>query len=261
MRYAKALARRVIPDSVKRLLRPVRNRFRPENRLFTTRLPVARAALAYGSLRLACGPPRRPFGMARLSRVCVINLADRSDRLAAFNLEAKRLGLEDIERVEGVKHENGALGCAQAHALCVQEQLNRSWSSMMVCEDDAAFLLPRRHLDVLIDRFLDDTQAEVACLAYFHQRVRPYSSLFLRALETQTTTCYIVKASIAPELLAILEEGVCQLTRGGDPFRYCADQAWKSLQQDHVFVVPIRRAAYQRAGYSDIERRDVDYGV
>jgi hypothetical protein len=139
--------------------------------------------------------------------------------------------------------------------------LDREWPAMMVCEDDASFLVGRRQLDVLVDRFLEDERAEGACLAFCHQRVRSYDRLFLRALETQTTACYVVKASIAEDLYAALEEGVEQLSRGGDPFLYGCDTVWKGLQPDRVFLVPIRRAAYQRAGYSDIMRRVVDYRV
>src|SRR5690242_10821177 len=127
---------------------------------------VSRIVLA----RRARGSPFQedgPRGVARVDGIRVINLRSRPDRLKDALAELRRLGIDRVERFDAVAHENRALGCSLSHAGCLQQMLDRGWDSMLVCEDDAQFLLDRRRLDVLIDAFLDDPEAEVACLAYF----------------------------------------------------------------------------------------------
>jgi hypothetical protein len=132
----------------------------------------------------------------------------------------------------------------------------------MICEDDVEFLLGREKLDALVDAFLDDERAEAACLAYHH--VSPptrYNRLFARApAPTLTTTCYMVKRSIAADLAACFEEGAKALAEGGDRMVFGLDLMWARLQRSRTFLIPIQRAARQRDGYSDIESRFVTYG-
>ena len=168
-----------------------------------------------------------------------------------------RLGIENVRRFEGIADEIGAIGCTRSHACLVREMIDGAWPCMMVCEDDVRFRVSREKLDVLIDAFLNDESAEVACLEFNAQKTRRYSSLFLRATESQNTGCYLVKAAIAPELLAAFEDGISAMSNGGDPLLYNVDIVWKPLQKSRVFLVPIERIAYQEPGYSDIERRFV----
>jgi hypothetical protein len=139
--------------------------------------------------------------------------------------------------------------------------IERSWTCTMVCEDDARFDVDRDELDLLVETFLEDPTAEVACLAYAQWDVEPHSALFLRARDTQTMACYLIKSSIAPDLLRVLEEAGSALERDGDPRIFAADVAWKRLQRDRVFVVPIKRAVRQADGYSDIDRRVTHHGL
>ena len=199
-------------------------------------------------------------GIARLDGVRVINLRSRRDRLASALAEFGRLGIEQVERFEAVSDENRALGCSISHARCLEEMLSRGWDTMLVCEDDVEFLLDRPRLDALVDAFLDDPRAEIACLAYFVWQSRPYNRFFLQGLSVQTAACYIVKRRVASELLETWHHGIEQLRRGGSPALYIADRSWAAIQQSHVFLVPIIRAAHQRTSYSDLQGRIVTYG-
>ena len=139
--------------------------------------------------------------------------------------------------------------------------IDGAWPWMMICEDDVRFRVSREKLDALVDAFLNDERAEVACLEFNAQKTRRHNSLFLRATESQNTGCYLVKAAIAPELLAAFEAGIAAMSSGGDPLLYNVDIVWKPLQRSHVFLVPIEPIAYQEPGYSDIERRFVRRGT
>ena len=202
---------------------------------------------------------RRPVGVDRLPAVSVINLAARHDRLSAFRAEMERLGIERVERFEAVPNANRPLGCAISHRECLRQMVDQGWHCMMVCEDDARFRLSRGALDVLVDAFLDDPIAEVACLAYFVWESKPYNSLYLRGLRIQTAACYLVKSSIAAQLLEVWDAGIEALANGGATKLFACDRAWMPLQRRRVFLVPMIRAAYQEPGYSDIEGRVVNY--
>jgi hypothetical protein len=217
---------------------------------------VATAVTAYRIRRR--GP--RAGGLARLDALVVINLASRPDRLAGFSAEMQRLRA-DFVRFEAVAHPKGIIGCTRSHAACVRMMLEHGWKAMMVCEDDAHFLVDRAELDVLVDAFLDDPFAEVACLAYNHHVAEWYNALFLRAIRTRTAASYLLKASIATDLLGIWEHGIEQMEKGEDRKQFGIDVVWWPIQRERIFVIPIRRAAVQAAGYSDVEGARVDYGV
>jgi GR25 family glycosyltransferase involved in LPS biosynthesis len=196
-------------------------------------------------------------GVDRIPALRVINLEARADRLASFTIEMERLGIERFERFDAIEDRVGAIGCTRSHASLMREMIDRAWPSLMVFEDDVRFQVSRERLDVLVDAFLDDERAEVACLEFNAQKTRRYGALFLRATESQNTGCYLVKASIARELLEAFEDGVAAMVEGGDPLLYNVDIVWKRLQRSRVFVVPVERVAHQEPGYSDIEGRFV----
>jgi glycosyl transferase, family 25 len=241
--------------------RTLSRHFRPENRARLLRLPRAELTLMREARRLTRGADERSHGTARLSSISVINLASRPDRLEKFLHDTGRLCLGNVQRIEAVADEYGAVGCALSHALCMEQMIERNWPAMMVCEDDARFRVDRAKLDALVERFLDDDAAEAACLAYFHREASPHDDLYLRTTNAQTAACYVIKQSLAPELLETARAAAAHLAAGGPLTRYSFDQAWKTLQRSHVFLIPIVRAATQRPGYSDISRGHVRYRV
>ena len=240
------------------LLQAARQRFGREKLRATAHRPLAAYAYSRHLERLRA---RRADGLAvgveRIPSVSVINLNDRADRLSSFVDEMKRFEIENVRRFEAIRDSIGALGCTRSHASLVREMIEEGRPSMMVCEDDVRFRVSREKLDVLVDAFLDDERAEVACLEFNAQKTRRYSSLFLRATESQNTGCYVVKASIARDLLEAFEDGIAAMSGGGDPLLHNVDIVWKRLQRPRVFLVPIERIAYQEPSYSDIERRFV----
>jgi hypothetical protein len=249
----RALFRQALPEKVYL-------RFTRDHRRLTLSLPFAKIALVLGRLRFRW--KSSPKGIERLDGIIVINLGTRPDRLSGFAREMERLRLTNYSRFEAISDKSGILGCTKSHAECVRQMLERSDRCIMICEDDARFLVSREQLDVLVDAFLDDPRAEVACLAYRHLcPPKPHNLLFLRAPgETHTTACYLVKSSIADDVLAVFEDGIEKLAMGGDRAFYGLDVIWARLQRSRVFLIPIKRAVYQADGYSDIEEQFVSYG-
>jgi glycosyl transferase family 25 len=251
-----------LAEAALRVLLPTRayERLTRDNRLLTLSLPTTRIALGLQTRKLR--RTAEPKGVQRLDDIVVINLAKRADRLAEVDAEMRRLKISNYSRFEAIEDEPGILGCTRSHAECMRRASDGSVGCVMICEDDIEFLVSRDELDVLIDAFLDDSGAEVACLAYHHVRPpRRYNRLFLRAPDpTLTTTCYLVKHSIAGDLADCFEEGAAALAQGGDRMVFGLDLMWARLQRSRIFLIPIKRGARQRDGYSDIEERFVTYG-
>jgi hypothetical protein len=197
----------------------------------------------------------QPTGLDRLDAVILINLARRPDRRVRFDAETERLRIGKVTRLEAIEHPLAMIGCTLSHSAALGRMIDREWQAIMVCEDDVRFALGREELDVLVDAFLDDPAAEVACLAFKEKVTEPYNALFLRATYALTTACYVVKASIAPDIVRVWEQSITARDEEGKPFG--TDYVWKGLQETRRFLIPIERAAYQEPGYSDILGRSV----
>ena len=65
----------------------------------------------------------------------VINLPDRTDRLATFKENFKSWNL-DLEIIPGIKHEEGAKGCALSHRKVIQLAKDKGLPWVLVLEDD-----------------------------------------------------------------------------------------------------------------------------
>jgi glycosyl transferase family 25 len=198
-------------------------------------------------------------GLGRLDAVVVINLRERTDRLAGFHSSVEALGGVEVTRFDAIRDSDGVVGCAKSHLAVIERMLEHGWQTVMICEDDARFAASRPRVDALVDGFLDDPRADVLCLGYRQESVAPYSRFFLRATATTTRPCYVVKASAARELRDVWRAAVEKLAAGGEHRLYAGDQAWKQIQRTRTFLISIPRVVYQESGYSDIRRRMVSY--
>jgi hypothetical protein len=206
-----------------------------------------------------------------------INLKERLDRKVQIESELQRLNISNFSRFDAIKAEPGILGCSLSH-LHIFKMASRD-KPLFVIEDDCEFLVNQDELNVLVMYFLK-SNADVFCLAYnipnkpvknFIRQLRynffrPSLWKLLwgpikRSAKIQTMSCYILK----PHMIQILEElsiiCVGALKNGAPAHVSAIDQKWKSLQKRYVFVIPRKRAAKQRASFSDIENDFKDYGV
>jgi glycosyl transferase family 25 len=79
--------------------------------------------------------------------------------------------------------------------------------------------------------------------------------------DTQTMSCYILKAAAIAEVLGCARFSVENLSRGGAGFDYAIDRVWKRAQRQMFFALTKDHFARQRPSFSDIEQSYQDYGL
>lgn len=165
--------------------------------------------------------------------------------------------------VPGVAHAIPLAGCAKAHAMAI-----RSWEPqvddlLMVCEDDAEFLVRNAELAGLISEFHKNPAIDVLALGNSTRgpllRISRQLSL---TQHTQTASCYLLKPRAALEIPSLFEFSSKMLEQHEPAHIYAPDILWVELQKRSLlFAVPNTQVVRQVPSHSDIQHKFVDYGL
>jgi hypothetical protein len=196
--------------------------------------------------------------------VFYINLASRTDRLADIQNECAKMDLA-AERVEASLPAPGThagFACTASHIRCLEMAQARGWPYVLILEDDFTFLCSKETLDQFVQRVVTSgaVDFDVIMLAYNNQGqqlddLSPEArGLGLgRVSHSFTSSGYIVHSRFYDTLLHNLRTSI--------QVQCLLDIFWKHLQPRSNWFYTLQRMGKQRASYSDIERRTVDYGV
>jgi|694.fasta_scaffold16869_8 hypothetical protein len=239
--------------------------------------------------------------MDRITKVFYINCWHRTDRRQQIEEELKNnFKYDRAERLDATVHKNGLYGCTVSHVRIMQRMVQEDWDTVMVIEDDAMLQVSREELDGYINAFLDDENGDMLHIGNSCSKkeeyitsdpyTKPinrakgdanhagencrcvkggpcdgipfYSTRFLRALNTQTSSCYIIKKKVVKPLLSCYFEEHADITKDiASPLRVI-DVSWYHIINKYNFLVPnvppYARLLVQRASYSDIQRCVVD---
>ena len=201
-----------------------------------------------------------PSGLERCD-IHYINLNHRADRRAEMQSEFKALGVTRFARFEAIADANGALGCAKSHEAVLSSASISEDQLVMICEDDCQLIADRAAIDAAIEEFYYNPHLSVLCLAYNAENEFSISQNLMITSDTQTMSCYILKASAIAELLESVRFSVDNLSRGGAGFDFAIDRVWKRLQRQMFFALTKDHFARQRPSFSDIEKSHQDYGL
>lgn len=212
----------------------------------------------------------------------LINLENRKDRLLESAVEFERLSTKFI-RLQASESEDRAMACQDSHCRVLENFLksDQIFQACFICEDDAEFLCNKVELDAHVHEFLKNPYADALCLGYSSREHYDYSKLFFKTTDNQTRTAYIIKRSLAADLLDLwrrlymlritgnhkIEPNWYSTLFNSIPLKshpidiYRGDQCWKILQHTHRFLIPKKPLARQRPSYSDIERKHVNYEI
>ena len=191
-----------------------------------------------------------------------INLNGRTDRKEHFEkLKIKYPFLSNIERFSAIENLDGALGCCCSHidSLTLAMDLNEPY--VAIFEDDFTILNPDNFF-----KFIDDFNNikshdfwDVIVLTPSGTTTHPSISNFNRIINNQTASGYIIKSNALPILINILTESKQLQLRGVIKNISAIDQYWKQMQLNYSFYYYKDIFAGQLVGWSDIEKRFVDY--
>lgn len=190
-----------------------------------------------------------------------INLDSREDRKIHFeNMKQTYPFFENVDRFSAIQDNNGAIGCGKSHIKVLTKCLEMEDSVFFVCEDDLT-ILNKVHLSSFISSLNVNDDWDLITLTPRGNTMKGQDlpNDFLRIFNNQTTTGYIIKKTFIPQLINNLQNAVNGLEKGGNLVTYSIDQYWKRLQTKYKFYYFKHIFAGQLPGYSDIEKRDVDY--
>ena len=202
-----------------------------------------------------------PRGLDRCE-IHYINLKHRADRRAEILSEFKALGVAHFTRFEAIADANGALGCAKSHEAVLSSASISQDQLFMICEDDCQFIADRAAIDAAVEEFFYNPHLDVLCLAYNAENGFAISQNLMITSDTQTTSCYILKApAIAAAVGLACASASTTYRAGAQGFDYAIDRVWKRLQRQMFFALTKDHFARQRPSFSDIEKSHQDYGL
>lgn len=184
-----------------------------------------------------------------------INLDHRTDRKEQCEEELKKLDVEP-NRFSAIQNNIGAIGCTKSHIALIKRAIENDWDYVCIFEDDIVI----KRVGLLIKRVKKLLNNDFDVLMLSGNNVGSYEEHddYIRVSQCFTTGAYIIKKHYYQTWLKNLEESLELLEKTGDN-RYCCDMYNHRLQQQDQWWLITPICVYQRADYSDIENKYVDY--
>jgi GR25 family glycosyltransferase involved in LPS biosynthesis len=199
-----------------------------------------------------------------MNHVYYINLKHRTDR--KDNIEGQ-MKLVDISytRVDAIYNKVGAIGCGLSHIKALKLAQESTDPYSIILEDDFFIFNYKKYNDFkkAFNNIADNNSWDILVMTprgdTIEGNIDMFSYGFKRIHNNQTATGYIIKKEMIPILIDNLKEAINGLVKNLDPNIYAIDQYWKRLQDSYNFYYYKDIFAGQLPGYSDIEKRPVDY--
>ena len=189
-----------------------------------------------------------------------INLESRTDRKEHVEKELQKLGINNINRFNAIKMENGALGCSMSHLKCLQLAKEKDYEYIFICEDDILFLNPELFL-MQLNKFLSTSRIWDVILVAGNNMIPyiPIDNTCIKVSNCQTTTGYIVKREYYDKLINNYKEGIEKQIKEPNKPDYKIDKYWFKLQRDDNWFLITPLSVIQREDYSDIEKKVTNF--
>ena len=191
----------------------------------------------------------------RIDKVVYINLDERTDRKTQVQKELLRVfPAEKIVRFPAIKHEVGGRGCTMSHIAVLEMAKANAWKNVLVVEDDFIWIKFEEGLAPFTKLLMNPYDVIIVGGAFVE-----CNAITMRLTACQTTTAYVAAQHYYDTLIANYRGGLAQLESTGNYGAYALDQYWKKLQKTDNWFIVLPIMAAQRPGYSDIEKRHMNY--
>ena len=133
-------------------------------------------------------------------------------------------------------------------------QANKEWQKVLIAEDDISWTNDSKSINVF--NKVIETNFDVLVLGGTSVIYNPFN---YKLYECQTTTGYIVNRHYINILKSCWIEGLEKLEISNKYGIYGLDQFWKSLQMRDNWKIVYPPLFIQEEGYSDIEKKKINY--
>jgi GR25 family glycosyltransferase involved in LPS biosynthesis len=196
-----------------------------------------------------------------INNILYINLEHRKDRKIQIEQELNKMNWKG-QRMSAIKNDIGGLGCSASHIQCLEIAISNKWNHVLICEDDISFLNPAL-LQHQLNGFLSNKEREWDVLLIAGNNYPPseiIDNYSIKIKNCQTTSVYLVNGPYMKTLLDNFKEGYDLFTMFPEKhYFFAVDIYWKSLQKLHHWYLITPLTVIQSPGYSDVEKREVDY--
>ena len=187
-----------------------------------------------------------------------INLEERKDRNENAIHELSKLGIKP-NRFDAIKTPQGIVGCCLSHIKVILDAKKRGLEYVCIFEDDLIIINPQL-LTKKVNKILNDQDKQWDVLLLGGNNFKPFVEYddYVKVSRCFTTTAYIIRAHYYDKYLNNLHEGLKLLlqTKNRD---YSLDSHNHILQREDTWLLITPILVYQKEGYSDIEKRNVNY--
>jgi GR25 family glycosyltransferase involved in LPS biosynthesis len=195
-----------------------------------------------------------------IKNIFYINLDTRPDRKAFFENQMKMIRLKAV-RFKAIKNSCGALGCSLSHLALLKYAKKHNLDHILIMEDDIMFLNPQIFIQNINNFLSNHKDFDVLLIA--GNNMGEYTRIdenCVKIQKCQTTTGYLVKSHYYDKLIHNFEQGINHLIKNINlKDDYAIDQYWTALQLVDTWYLLTPLTVSQKADYSDIEKRHINY--
>jgi|TARA_B110000305_G_C19465813_1_gene657854 GR25 family glycosyltransferase involved in LPS biosynthesis len=190
-----------------------------------------------------------------------INIDRRLDRKLHFEkLKEKYSFFKGVDRFSAIESDNGSIGCCSSHMAAIKKCKQLDGDVSMICEDDL-MIFNDQSFNNMVNTLNLTADWDVLTLTPRGDVIlnEDLPNGYIRIKNNQTATAYLFKKHMIDILIETLQYGLDQMKLGGHTDYFTNDQVWKKLQIPYKFYFYKDIFAGQLAGFSDIEKRLVNY--
>lgn len=199
-----------------------------------------------------------------VDKIYYINLDHRTDRNEHILKLLNEIGIDlsIVKRISAIFNpNNGALGCSLSHIKVLEEFISSKYETCLIIEDDLDIYNPSNFKDDINKIFINNIDFDIIQISANILKSSDSNYDFLCKIEdSQTTSGYIVNRKFANTLLENFKESANSMVTYNKQHNNCLDIYWKKLQPISKWFCFNPKLGFQLDGYSDIEKRNTNYG-
>lgn len=191
-----------------------------------------------------------------------INLDTREDRKNHIEEQLKNMNWIG-KRFSAIQMTNRAIGCSLSHLRLIENAIANNDNHILILEDDVVFTNPfllRQQLNLFLKNY---THFDVVMLG--GNNIPPFNivdNTCIKINKCQTTCAYLVNGHYLHTLANNIKQGIKLFMENQDKATlYAIDKYWFKLQTIHNWFLITPLTVTQKADYSDIENKFVDYST